>query len=61
VVFAVILLNASIIGAAAVTLATSYAFGDVAGMRSSLDRSFKEAKSFYALFSRSLSWPQGSF
>ena len=51
VIFAIILLNASIIGAAAVTLATSYAFGDVFGMRSSLDRSFKEAKAFYALFS----------
>ena len=29
--FAIVLLNASMIGAAAVTLATSYAFGDVFG------------------------------
>ena len=50
VVFAIVLLNASIIGAAAVTLTTSYAFGDIVGMRSSLDRSFKEAKAVYALF-----------
>ena len=36
--FAIILLNASIIGAAAVTLSTSYAFGDVFGARHSLHR-----------------------
>ena len=42
--FAIVLLNASLIGAAAVTLATSYAFGDVFGTRSSLHRSFAEAK-----------------
>jgi NRAMP (natural resistance-associated macrophage protein)-like metal ion transporter len=49
--FALILLNASIIGAAAVTLATSYAFGDVFGMKHSLHRSFADAKQFYASFS----------
>ena len=38
------LLDASIIGAAAVTLATTYAFGDVFGMRHSLHRGFSEAK-----------------
>ena len=37
-IFAIILLNASIIGAAAVTLSTSYAFGDVFGARHSLHR-----------------------
>jgi Mn2+/Fe2+ NRAMP family transporter len=47
---AIILLNASIIGAAAVTLATSYAFGDVFGTRHSLHRSWREAKFFYASF-----------
>ena len=36
--FAIILLNASIIGAAAVTLSTSYAFGDIFGTRHSLNR-----------------------
>ena len=41
--FAVILLNASIIGAAAVTLSTSYAFGDVFGVRHSLHRGWREA------------------
>jgi len=46
-IFAVILLDASIVGAAAVTLATSYAFGDVFGLRHSLHRGFAEAKPFY--------------
>ncbi len=48
--FAVILLNASLIGAATVTLSTSYAFGDVFGMRHSLHRSVREAKFFYSAF-----------
>jgi NRAMP (natural resistance-associated macrophage protein)-like metal ion transporter len=48
--FAVILLNASIIGAAAVTLSTSYAFGDVFGARHSLHRRLLEAKFFYFSF-----------
>lgn len=45
--FALILLDASIIGAAAVTLSTSYAFGDMFGLRHSLHRKFNEAKAFY--------------
>jgi Mn2+/Fe2+ NRAMP family transporter len=49
--FAVVLLNASLIGAGALTLSTSYAFGDIFGTKSSLHRSFREAKGFYALFS----------
>ena len=49
--FAIILLNASIIGAAAVTLSTSYAFGDVFGAHHSLHRSFRDAKFFYSVFS----------
>ena len=49
--FAIILLNASIIGAAAVTLSTSYAFGDVFGARHSLHRGWREAKFFYGTFS----------
>jgi len=48
--FAVILLNASLIGAGALTLSTSYAFGDVFGTRSSLHRSFRDAKLFYGIF-----------
>jgi NRAMP (natural resistance-associated macrophage protein)-like metal ion transporter len=48
--FAIILLNASIIGAAAVTLSTSYAFGDMFGARHSLHRSWREAKFFYGAF-----------
>ncbi|MBO0865867.1 MAG: divalent metal cation transporter, partial [Mycobacterium sp.] len=46
-VFAIVLLDASIIGAAAVTLATSYAFGDVFGLKHSLHRGFGDAKPFY--------------
>ena len=49
-IFAIVLLDASIIGAAAVTLSTSYAFGDVFNMRHSLHRSVKDAKSFYATY-----------
>jgi Mn2+/Fe2+ NRAMP family transporter len=48
--FAVVLLNASLIGAGALTLSTSYAFGDVSGIRSSLHRSFSQAKLFYGIF-----------
>jgi len=48
--FAIVLLNASLIGAGALTLSTSYAFGDVSGIRSSLHRSFSDAKLFYAIF-----------
>jgi Mn2+/Fe2+ NRAMP family transporter len=47
---AVILLNASLIGAASVTLATSYAFGDVFGVSHSLHRGLKDAKLFYGSF-----------
>ena len=49
-IFAIVLLNASIIGAAAVTLSTSYAFGDVFGAHHSLHRSWREAKFFYGAF-----------
>ena len=50
VLFALVLLNASIIGAGAVTLSTSYAFGDVFGLRHSLHRPPGEAKFFYGSF-----------
>jgi Mn2+/Fe2+ NRAMP family transporter len=49
--FAIVLLDASIIGASAVTLSTSYAFGDVFGLKHSLHRSFRDAKPFYASYS----------
>lgn len=48
--FAIMLLDASIIGAAAVTLATSYAFGDVFGLKHSLHRGFADAKQFYVSY-----------
>ena len=49
-IFAVILIEAAIIGAAAVTLSTSYAFGDVFGTTHSLHRGLGDAKGFYGCF-----------
>jgi hypothetical protein len=49
-VFALLLLDASIVGASAVTLATSYAFGDIFGLRHSLHRGVREAKVFYSSY-----------
>ncbi|HUY63918.1 MAG TPA: Nramp family divalent metal transporter, partial [Acidimicrobiales bacterium] len=49
--FSLVLLNASIIGAASVTLSTSYAFGDMFGVRHSLHRRMRDAKFFYVSFS----------
>jgi len=49
-VFSIVLLDASILGASAVTLSTSYAFGDVFNLKHSLHRKFRDAKSFYASY-----------
>jgi NRAMP (natural resistance-associated macrophage protein)-like metal ion transporter len=48
--FAIALLDASIIGAAAVGLATAYASADVLGVNHSLHRSVRGAKGFYACY-----------
>jgi len=48
--FAIVLLDASIIGASAVTLSTSYAIGDFFGLKHSLHRSFRDAPGFYTIF-----------
>jgi Mn2+/Fe2+ NRAMP family transporter len=48
--FALALLDASIIGAAAVSLATAYAIGDVLSLRHSLHRKPLDAKGFYAVY-----------
>jgi Mn2+/Fe2+ NRAMP family transporter len=50
-IFAVLLFDASIVGASAVTLATSYAFGDMFGLSHSLHRGIGEAKLFYSSYS----------
>ena len=50
VVFAVALLDASIIGAFAVSLSTAYAVGDTLGLKHSLHRGFRQAKGFYAIY-----------
>jgi Mn2+/Fe2+ NRAMP family transporter len=48
--FAVLLLNGSILGAAAVTLSTSYAIGDVTGTRHSLHRGWRDARTFHGTY-----------
>ncbi|MEV7598539.1 NRAMP family divalent metal transporter [Kitasatospora sp. NPDC089797] len=50
VLFAIALLDASIIGAFAVSLSTAYAIGDVFGIKHSLHRGVKGAKGFYAVY-----------
>ena len=48
--FAIALIDASIIGAAAVSLSTAYALGDVLSMKHSLHRKATDAKGFYAVY-----------
>jgi Mn2+/Fe2+ NRAMP family transporter len=50
VLFAVALLDASIIGAFAVSLSTAYAISDVFGIKHSLHRGVRGAKGFYAVY-----------
>jgi NRAMP (natural resistance-associated macrophage protein)-like metal ion transporter len=50
VMFAIALIDASLIGAAAVSLSTAYAIGDVFSLRHSLHRKVGEAKGFYAVY-----------
>ncbi|GGF30743.1 natural resistance-associated macrophage protein [Aliidongia dinghuensis] len=50
VLFAVALIDASIIGAAAVSLSTAYALGDVLSLKHSLHRKATDAKGFYAVY-----------
>jgi Mn2+/Fe2+ NRAMP family transporter len=52
--FALVLLNASIIGAVAVTLSTSYAFGDTFRVKHSLHRGWRDAKVFYDTYAAML-------
>src|ERR1022692_720416 len=49
-VFAVALLDASMIGAFAVSLSTAYAIGDMLGLKHSLHRGVRQAKGFYAMY-----------
>jgi NRAMP (natural resistance-associated macrophage protein)-like metal ion transporter len=48
--FAVALIDASVIGAMAVSLSTAYAIGDVLSLHHSLHRKPKEARAFYAVY-----------
>ena len=52
--FAIALLDGSVLGAAAVTLANSYAIGDIFGVKHSLHRRWHDATTFYAVFAGSL-------
>ena len=48
--FAIALIDASIIGASAVSLSTAYAIGDVLSLKHSLHRKATDAKGFYAVY-----------
>jgi NRAMP (natural resistance-associated macrophage protein)-like metal ion transporter len=48
--FALFLIDAALIGGAAVTLSTSYAFGDLFKIKHSLHRSLWDGKAFYAMY-----------
>jgi hypothetical protein len=48
--FAIALIDASIIGAAAISLSTAYAVGDVLSFRHSLHRKVTDAPAFYAIY-----------
>jgi Mn2+/Fe2+ NRAMP family transporter len=50
VLFAIALLDASMIGAFAVSLSTAYAVGDMLGLKHSLHRGVGQAKGFYAMY-----------
>ncbi|HVY16635.1 MAG TPA: NRAMP family divalent metal transporter [Rhodopila sp.] len=50
IMFALALLDASIIGASAVSLSTAYAIGDVLSLRHSLHRKASDARGFYAMY-----------
>jgi Mn2+/Fe2+ NRAMP family transporter len=50
ILFAIALLDASIIGAFAVSLSTAYAIGDTFGVNHSLHRGVKQAKGFYGVY-----------
>lgn len=50
VLFAIALIDAAIIGASAVSLATAYAIGDVLSLKHSLHRKASDAKGFYLVY-----------
>lgn len=54
--FALVLFNASILGAAAVMLASAYAIGDYAGLKHSLHRRWRDAPAFYGAYVAGISF-----
>ena len=59
VLFAIVLLNASLLGAGIVTLSTSYAIGDVTGVKHSLHRRWRDAPVFHGSFAISVALAAG--
>jgi Mn2+/Fe2+ NRAMP family transporter len=57
--FAIVLLNAAMIGAATVTLSSSYAIGDLFTVASSLNSRFRDAKGFYLSYVASIAAAAG--
>ncbi len=58
-IFAVALLNASLLCAAAVSLSGSYAIAEVFGVKHSLHRGFRDAKTFHASFAAIVTFAAG--
>jgi len=58
-IFAIVLLEGAMIGALTVTLASSYAIGELFGVNSSLNTRFREAKGFYSSYAVSVAAAAG--
>jgi NRAMP (natural resistance-associated macrophage protein)-like metal ion transporter len=59
VLFAIALIDAAIIGASAVSLATAYAIGDVLSLKHSLHRKATDAKAFYFVYAGLIAFAAG--
>jgi NRAMP (natural resistance-associated macrophage protein)-like metal ion transporter len=57
--FSILLIDAALLGAAAVSLSSSYAYGDVFNIRHSLHKKFSEAKGFYTSYSLQIALAAG--
>jgi Mn2+/Fe2+ NRAMP family transporter len=58
-IFAIVLINGAMIGAATVTLSSSYSIGDLFGVNTSLNSRFRDAKLFYATYVASVAVAAG--
>ncbi len=57
--FSVLLIDAALLGAAAVSLSSSYAYGDTFGLKHSLHKKFSEAKGFYLTYGSQIALAAG--